>query len=140
MSSQEKPPVGITHPVQEFAMEWLPTPPGGWPKKSDEPFDYAILYHDGTCKPHSTSDGRPFSPGLFPDSDPALLAPDPPRDGDPVYCLGARAGTFHGNAAVDGEWWIDLDRSRDLPLALAHALAAVQTFGCTRVGHSFTNR
>jgi hypothetical protein len=57
--------------------------------------------------PAATEDGRPFVPK---DEDKPLESllwiPNPPRDGDPVYCRGVLVGTFHGDDSQPCEWSI----------------------------------
>jgi hypothetical protein len=69
--------------------------------------------------PVVTDVGRPLvRDPVEPDDALALWMPDPPRDGDAVYCCGMRVGTFRGDRAR-GQWHIDLVGTKDLPPKLA---------------------
>ena len=70
--------------------------------------------------PILTLDGRPYvrEPDE-PDAELALWTPDPPRDGEAVYCGGVRVGTFHGNASRAGGWYVQMVPTRDMPAKLA---------------------
>ena len=64
-----------------------------------------------------SADGRPFAPSrpeLSP-IDPPLWWPDPQRDGDPVYCGGARVGTYRVCQSWPG-WFVQA-----LPLGRSEA-------------------
>jgi hypothetical protein len=67
-----------------------------------------------------TSEGRPFvrDPDE-PNDELALWMPEPPRDGDPVFCSGVRVGTFRGDCARSGGWYIDTVPTAQMPPALA---------------------
>jgi hypothetical protein len=66
--------------------------------------------------PAATADGRPFvpDPGTPPEA-PAFWWPDPPREGDPVYCLGALLGKFHGDRSRPGDWYVQTLPAEELP-------------------------
>jgi hypothetical protein len=67
-----------------------------------------------------TADGRPFVRDRNePDDEAAEWMPDPPRDGDPVYCCGKQIGTFHGDYSRPDEWYIETVPSAEMPPKLA---------------------
>jgi hypothetical protein len=67
--------------------------------------------------PVASEDGRPFAPDGA--ADPVLWWPSPPKDGDPVYCEGARVGTFRGRRGEPGGWYVETVPTNDLPPGLA---------------------
>lgn len=78
----------------------------------------------GADAPVTTADGRPFIRDPHRKTgDPVFWWPDPPRDGDPVFCMGVRIGTFHGEylntSTAFGHWYIRLAPTADMPAKLA---------------------
>jgi hypothetical protein len=65
-------------------------------------------------------DGRPFvrhREGKPPEL--TLWRPDPPREGDPIYCCGVRVGTFHGTLPDSASWYIVTVPTAEMPPTLA---------------------
>lgn len=81
----------------------------------------------GPSAPAVTADGRSFARGDGPplDGDPdlALWYPQPPQDGDPVYCGGIHVGTFRGefrtsdhpSGLLHQHWYIETFPTKDIP-------------------------
>jgi hypothetical protein len=66
-----------------------------------------------------TDDGRHFRPidgelHAF-----NVMMPEPPRDGDALYCEGQRIGTFKGKRDEPGGWYIETVSTKLMPPALA---------------------
>jgi hypothetical protein len=81
-----------------------------------------------------TDDGRPVvrEQGEL-DDELALWMPEPPRDGDPVYCCGVRVGTVHGDLTRPGEGCVETVPTRELPPKLAaHTRAKAAQGGAPR--------
>jgi hypothetical protein len=73
--------------------------------------------------PVRTDDGRPFTCESNEPADKlSMWLPDPPLDGDPVFCCGARVGTFRDNGeqrpGYSGQY-IETVPTKEMPPALA---------------------
>ena len=101
---------GDEGPVEAFRASLAPLP--------------ARAHPDGT--PLATPDGRPFVPGGGKDF--SLWIPKPARDGDPIFCCGARAGTFRGDPDTPGGWHLELQVPA-LPPELAAPLLGSKEMG-----------
>ena len=77
------------------------------------------------CSPITTEDGRPFVRQGEGNEHSALWLPDPPRDGDPVYCAGVRVGTFHGQYREPGGWYVETVSTGEMPPELAARLSTL---------------
>ena len=71
--------------------------------------------------PLVTEDGRPF---VLDDAGLELWLPKPPRDGDPVYCRGARVGVVVGDWGTPGQGWLDLVSTEHFPPEIAAKIRA----------------
>src|SRR5579872_5230483 len=82
--------------------------------------------------PVASDDGRPLFLLLAKHE---LWAPDPPRDGDPVYCRGFKVGTFHGEyrtvecaaGLVCQHWSVTTVATADMPPDVAAVMLATRS-------------
>jgi hypothetical protein len=101
-------------------------------------YHYLIDYGDGNgpvpvpAEAWLTEDGRPYRPQTWAEGV-VVWVPDPPKDGDPIYCEGVVAGKFCGDTSRAGErcghsrlagWHFETRRTSELPQKLAEYLRA----------------
>lgn len=84
--------------------------------------------------PAVSEDGRPFTSDQEPDDEAALWTPDPPRDGDPVYCCGVRVGTFSGDCQKPGGWYIETVPTCEMPSKLAQKVRLAHRLATAWIG------
>ena len=72
-------------------------------------------------QPSRTEDGRPF---VLDDPDLELWLPEPPRDGDPVFCRAVHVGVVVGDWRTPGKGRLDLISTEHFPPEIAAKIQA----------------
>jgi hypothetical protein len=88
------------------------------PKVQEDSLLAEMVVARSSPAPVATPGGRPFIRDDAPRDEIAQWMPQPPLDGDPVYCCGVRVGTFHGIHLL-GEWYIETVPTREMPAEFA---------------------